>query len=156
MQIVIYSLLIVLILGLSAFLYLHIRRQYKTQGLSLADKTNIVMTVVNIVLLVLAVLSIHIALKSYQAAQESGTQQQRTLDASKIALSSLVGVLKAQQGTLDDSRRALKESGRYNNRAEKALAAKCRDLTKSACCSGCPVETGTRTARSSCSADLSC
>ena len=109
-MIVIYSLLIVLIVGLSAFLYLHIRRQYRTQGLSLGDKTNVVMTAVNLVLLILAVASIHIAIKSYQTAQEAGTQQQRTLDSSKESLQSVVGVLKEQQRTLDESRRALKES----------------------------------------------
>lgn len=103
-------LLTILIGGIVVFLCLHVRRQNRPGKLSLSDKTNIVATVVNIVLLVLAVVSIHIALKSYQTAQKSGAQQQGTLDASKDALSSVVGALKEQQGTLNDSRLALKQS----------------------------------------------
>ena len=110
MLIVVYVLLTILIGSIVVFLCLHVRRQNRPGKLSLSDKTNIVATVVNIVLLVLAVVSIHIALKSYQTAQESGAQQQRTLDASKDALSSVVGALKEQQGTLNDSRLALKQS----------------------------------------------
>jgi hypothetical protein len=107
LSIIIYSLLIILVGGLVIFLYPHIRNQ---QGLSLSDKTNIVMTVVNLVLLILAVVSIDIAVKSYQAVQESGSQQQRTLDASKDSLSSVVRALEEQERMMDDSRRALKQS----------------------------------------------
>jgi chromosome segregation ATPase len=64
----------------------------------------------NLVSLVVAIISINIALNSYQAAQESGRQQQQTLDASKEALSSVVGALKKQEGIIDDSRQTLRQS----------------------------------------------
>jgi hypothetical protein len=108
--IIVYLLLIVFIGSFAAFVYLHIRNQSKKQELSLSDKTNIVMIFVNLVFLILAVVSIHIAVKSYQAAQESGKQQQQTLDASKDSLSSVVVALKKQQETLEDSRQALRQS----------------------------------------------
>lgn len=110
MFIVIYALVAILVGGIVVFLYLHISNGKKPQKLALSDKTNIVATIVNLVMLVVAVVSIHIALKSYQAAQESGTQQQRTLEASKIALSSVVETLKNQQKTLNDSRLTLQHS----------------------------------------------
>jgi hypothetical protein len=110
LSLVIYSLLIVLIAAFAVFLYSNVRKKQRKQGLSLADKTNIAMTVVNLMSLILAVVSIQIAVSSYQAAQESGKQQQQTLDASKSSLSSVVESLKKQQGTLDASRLALNES----------------------------------------------
>lgn len=110
MFIVIYVLVAILVGGIVVFLYLHIRSGKRPQKLALSDKTNIVATIVNLVMLVLATVSIHVALTSYQAAQESGTQQQRTLDASKVALSSVVETLKRQQESLNDSRLALQRS----------------------------------------------
>jgi hypothetical protein len=86
------------------------REQKWAQGLSISDKTNVIMTFVNIVLLILAVVSIYIAVESYQAAQNSGIQQQRALDASSGSLSSVVKTLKKQQEILDESSHALKQS----------------------------------------------
>lgn len=114
MSILVYSILAVLIGGLALFLYRH-------KGLSLSDKANIGMTIVNIVLLILAVVSIHIAVKSYQSANESGSQQQKTLDAAKDSLLSVVGVLNKQQETLNDSRRALDESASVMTEQKKLL-----------------------------------
>lgn len=110
MTIVVYLLLVVFIGSLIVFMYLSSRNQHKTAGLSLADKTNIIATVVNLVMLILAVVSIQIAVESYKDAQESGSQQQQTLNASKEALLFVVEALKDQKETLEDSHRALKQS----------------------------------------------
>lgn len=97
------------------------RQHRQNKRLSLADITNIVITIVNIVLLVLAVVSLHIAVKSYLDAQESGSQQLQALNASKSSLSSVLEALKKQQGTLDDSRHALEQSVKIITAQENLL-----------------------------------
>lgn len=110
MSTIIYLLMIVLMIELFVFLHINIRKQQRVQELSLSDKTNIIMTFVNVALLILAFVSINIAIESYRATENSGIQQQRALDASNNSLSSVVKTLKEQQEILDESRRALKQS----------------------------------------------
>jgi len=117
----IYLLLVVFLGGLAVFLFRQIRHQYRTQELSLADRTNMVMTIVNLVLLIVAVVSLYIAVMSYWDAQESGRQQQQTLDTSKNSLASVVGALKKQQGSLDDSRDALTQAVKIITEQQKLL-----------------------------------
>lgn len=103
MLILAYLVIVLLIVGLVFFMYLY-------RGKPLSDKTNIVATIVNLCMLVLALISIHVALNSYRTAQESGKQQQITLDASKNSLESVVSSLNEQQKALDSSRQSLENS----------------------------------------------
>jgi len=101
--IVSYLVIALLIAGSAVFMYLY-------RGIPLSDKANMVMTIVNLVLLVLALISIHVALNSYWTAQESGKQQQQALDASKNSLASVVSSLGEQKKALDSSRQSLEHS----------------------------------------------
>jgi chromosome segregation ATPase len=110
MSIIVGSLGAILIVGLAAFLYIQLRNQHRTQGLSLSDKTDIAKMAMSLGSLIMAVISLYIAINSYQSAQQSGRQQQQTLNASKDSLLSVVDVLKNQQSMIEDSRHALRQS----------------------------------------------
>lgn len=119
---IIYLALAAFIAVIAIMLYREIQKLYRQNlRLSLADNTNIVMTIVNLVLLVVAVVSLQIAVNSYLDAQESGRQQQQILDASKQSLSSVVGALNKQQRSLDDSRDALTQSVKITTAQQKLL-----------------------------------
>jgi hypothetical protein len=110
MSIIVGSLGAILIVGLAAFLYIQLRNKHRTQGLSLSDKTDIAKMAMSLGSLIMAVISLYIAINSYQSAQESDLQQRQTLSASKDSLLSVVDVLKNQQSMIEDSRYALRQS----------------------------------------------
>jgi cell division protein FtsL len=113
---------LVLAVALVLFLYFFARRvrlHSTADRLSLGDYVSIVATVLNVILLVVAVVSLHVAVDAYLDAKGSGKkqeerldQQQRVLEGSRQALDAVVQGLSRQQNTLEKARDALDSSVR--------------------------------------------
>ncbi len=117
-----WTIYLVLMVALVSFLYLfarRVRRHSTTDQLSLGDYVSIVATVLNVIVLVVAVVSLHVAVDAYLDAKESGKkqeerldQQQKVLEGSRQALDAVVQGLSKQQNTLEKARDALDSSVR--------------------------------------------
>lgn len=65
---------------------------------------------IEIITVVISVVSLFIAVNAYQDAKKSGDEQQKILDASRIALESVVSVVKDEQQILQKTQKTLEEN----------------------------------------------
>jgi hypothetical protein len=126
------ALYVVLGLAVGGFLVLFARRVRTQEGakrLSLADYISVASTILNVVLLVIAVVSLHIASNAYFDAKKSGekqelrlSEQQKSLDASRAVLDKVVQALGQQLDVLEKSKDTLDSSVLTSAAQQKLLA----------------------------------
>lgn len=92
------------------------------QRLPLSDYVAVAGALLNIVVLVIAVISLHVAITTYQDAKRSGEEQTKALQSSRDALSGVAQSLDKQAGTLERSRQALDVSVTTAVAQEKLLS----------------------------------
>ena len=101
-------------LGLVAFACLFVGRVRahlaSGQRLPLSDYVAVTGAVLNIVVLVIAIISVHVAITTYEDAARSGAEQTRVLRASRDALAGVIQSLDKQEETLEKSRHVLDSS----------------------------------------------
>jgi hypothetical protein len=101
-------------LGLVAFMFLFVGRIRSDlasgQRLPLSDYVAVVGAALNVVFLVIAVISLHVAVTTYNDAKRSGDEQTKVLQASRDALAGVAQSLDKQEDTLEKSRQALDSS----------------------------------------------
>lgn len=101
-------------LGLVAFMFFFVGRIRSNlasgQRLPLSDYVAVVGAALNIVFLVIAVISLRVAVTTYDDAKRSGDEQTKVLQASRDALAGVAQSLDKQENTLEKSRQALDSS----------------------------------------------